>query len=170
MIWRRNRIPTITVQGDIAGVRGRGDQTGQPCLDSIRAKLPAGYPSRWAVPPKRAHASRRSMPWPNRGAGRCHAADDPSAEHIEGLLVCCRPTGVDWSGLVSSCSACHFTSGHARIHRLFGMIMRSSSSWWTRSTRTRKRPSAMDRYHRLGSASLPPHHPYGGGGYPRMIR
>ena len=45
VIWRRNRIPTITVQGDILGHVQAPVVTNQvnPALDSIRAKLPPGY-------------------------------------------------------------------------------------------------------------------------------
>jgi multidrug efflux pump len=45
VIWRRNRIPTITVQGDIFGQVQAPVVTSQlnPALDSIRAKLPPGY-------------------------------------------------------------------------------------------------------------------------------
>jgi multidrug efflux pump len=45
VIWRRNRIPTITVQGDILGHVQAPVVTSQisPALDPIRAKLPPGY-------------------------------------------------------------------------------------------------------------------------------
>jgi multidrug efflux pump len=45
VIWRRNRIPTITVQGDIRGQVQAPVVTKQvnPALDSIRGKLPPGY-------------------------------------------------------------------------------------------------------------------------------
>jgi len=45
VIWRRNRIPTITVQGDIVGHVQAPVVTRQlePALDPIRAKLPPGY-------------------------------------------------------------------------------------------------------------------------------
>jgi multidrug efflux pump len=45
VIWRRNREPTITVQGDIAGSLQAPVVSGQidPLLDPIRAQLPPGY-------------------------------------------------------------------------------------------------------------------------------
>ena len=45
VIWRRNRMPTITVQGDILGHVQAPVVTNQinPALDPIRAKLPPGY-------------------------------------------------------------------------------------------------------------------------------
>ena len=45
LIWRRNREPTITVQGDIVGNLQAPVVSGQidPKLDAIRAKLPPGY-------------------------------------------------------------------------------------------------------------------------------
>jgi len=45
VIWRRNRVPTITVQGDLFGNVQAPVVTNQiiPALDSIRAKLPPGY-------------------------------------------------------------------------------------------------------------------------------
>jgi multidrug efflux pump len=45
VIWRRNRIPTITVQGDILGHVQAPVVTSQisPALDPLRAKLPPGY-------------------------------------------------------------------------------------------------------------------------------
>ncbi|HET7845217.1 MAG TPA: efflux RND transporter permease subunit [Xanthomonadales bacterium] len=45
IIWRRNRLPTITVRGDIYGHVQPPTVTAQisPQLDAIRAKLPAGY-------------------------------------------------------------------------------------------------------------------------------
>jgi multidrug efflux pump len=45
VIWRRNRIPTITVQGDLRGHVQAPVVTNQidPALDPIRAKLPPGY-------------------------------------------------------------------------------------------------------------------------------
>ena len=45
LIWRRNREPTITVQGDIIGNLQAPVVSGQidPKLDAIRAKLPPGY-------------------------------------------------------------------------------------------------------------------------------
>jgi len=45
VIWRRNRVPTITVQGDLFGNVQAPVVTNQiiPALDSVRAKLPPGY-------------------------------------------------------------------------------------------------------------------------------
>jgi multidrug efflux pump len=45
IIWRRNRVPTITVRADIADNVQAPDVTMQinPELDAIRAKLPIGY-------------------------------------------------------------------------------------------------------------------------------
>ncbi|HEY7759680.1 MAG TPA: efflux RND transporter permease subunit, partial [Burkholderiales bacterium] len=45
LIWRRNREPTITVQGDILGHIQAPVVSNQidPALDAIREKLPAGY-------------------------------------------------------------------------------------------------------------------------------
>ena len=45
VIWRRNRMPTITVQGDIAGQIQAPVVTSQlnPQIEPIRAKLPFGY-------------------------------------------------------------------------------------------------------------------------------
>ena len=45
LIWRRNRVPTITVQGDIVGAVQAPVVSKQidPQLDAIRAKLPPGY-------------------------------------------------------------------------------------------------------------------------------
>ena len=45
MIWRRNRVPTITVQGDVAGTIQAPAVTAQieAALAGIRARLPAGY-------------------------------------------------------------------------------------------------------------------------------
>ena len=45
IIWRRNRLPTITVRGDIYGHVQPPTVTAQilPQLDAIRAKLPSGY-------------------------------------------------------------------------------------------------------------------------------
>ena len=45
VIWRRNRIPTITVQGDILGHVQAPVVTSQinPALEPIRTKLPPGY-------------------------------------------------------------------------------------------------------------------------------
>jgi len=45
LVWRRNRTPTITVQGDIVpGVQAPVvSQQIDPGLDAIRARLPAGY-------------------------------------------------------------------------------------------------------------------------------
>jgi len=45
LIWRRNREPTITVQGDIVGNLQAPVVSGQfdPKLEAIRAKLPPGY-------------------------------------------------------------------------------------------------------------------------------
>jgi multidrug efflux pump len=45
IIWRRNRLPTVTVRGDIYGGTTPATVTAQinPQLDSLRAQLPAGY-------------------------------------------------------------------------------------------------------------------------------
>ena len=45
VIWRRNRVPTITVQGDLFGNVQAPVVTNQiiPALDPVRAKLPPGY-------------------------------------------------------------------------------------------------------------------------------
>ncbi len=45
IIWRRNRLPTITVRGDIYGGPTPATVTAQidPQLDTLRAQLPAGY-------------------------------------------------------------------------------------------------------------------------------
>ena len=45
IIWRRNRLPTITVRGDIYGNLTAATVTEQiaPQLDSLRAQLPPGY-------------------------------------------------------------------------------------------------------------------------------
>lgn len=45
IIWRRNRLPTITVRGDTDGLMQPPTITAQidPSLETIRAKLPAGY-------------------------------------------------------------------------------------------------------------------------------
>jgi multidrug efflux pump len=45
IIWRRNRLPTITVRGDIYGNLTAATVTAQvaPQLDSLRAQLPPGY-------------------------------------------------------------------------------------------------------------------------------
>jgi len=45
IIWRRNRLPTITVRGDIYGGPTPATVTAQidPQLDALRAQLPAGY-------------------------------------------------------------------------------------------------------------------------------
>ncbi len=45
VIWRRNRVPTITVQGDLFGNVQAPVVTNQiiPALNSVRAKLPPGY-------------------------------------------------------------------------------------------------------------------------------
>ena len=45
VIWHRNRLPTVTVRGDIYGQATPPSVTAQiePTLASIRAKLPAGY-------------------------------------------------------------------------------------------------------------------------------
>jgi len=45
IIWRRNRLPTVTVRGDIYGGVTPATVTAQinPQLDTIRAQLPAGY-------------------------------------------------------------------------------------------------------------------------------
>jgi multidrug efflux pump len=45
IIWRRNRLPTITVRGDIYGGTTPATVTAQidPQLDTLRAQLPAGY-------------------------------------------------------------------------------------------------------------------------------
>jgi multidrug efflux pump len=45
IIWRRNRLPTITVRGDIYGGITPATVTAQinPLLDPIRAQLPPGY-------------------------------------------------------------------------------------------------------------------------------
>ena len=45
IIWRRNRLPTVTVRGDIYGGITPATVTAQinPQLDGIRAQLPAGY-------------------------------------------------------------------------------------------------------------------------------
>ncbi|MBL8533469.1 MAG: efflux RND transporter permease subunit, partial [Betaproteobacteria bacterium] len=45
VIWRRQRLPTITVQGDVAGSIQAAEVSEQinPQLDAIRAKLPPGY-------------------------------------------------------------------------------------------------------------------------------
>jgi len=44
-IWRRNRLPTVTVQADIRGGMQAPVVTGQinPQLDAVRAKLPPGF-------------------------------------------------------------------------------------------------------------------------------
>lgn len=45
VIWRRNRLPTITVRANLYGHKQAPDVTGtiSPTLDPIRAKLPLGY-------------------------------------------------------------------------------------------------------------------------------
>jgi multidrug efflux pump len=45
VVWRRNRLPTITVRSDLKGDAQGPDVTGrlEPRLDAIRAKLPFGY-------------------------------------------------------------------------------------------------------------------------------
>jgi multidrug efflux pump len=45
IIWRRNRLPTITVRGDIYGNLTAATVTAQiaPLLEPLRAQLPAGY-------------------------------------------------------------------------------------------------------------------------------
>jgi multidrug efflux pump len=45
IIWRRNRLPTVTVRGDIYGGITPATVTAQisPQLDAVRAQLPAGY-------------------------------------------------------------------------------------------------------------------------------
>ena len=45
IIWRRNRLPTVTVRGDIYGGTTPATVTAQisPQLDTVRAQLPAGY-------------------------------------------------------------------------------------------------------------------------------
>jgi len=45
IIWRRNRLPTVTVRGDIYGGVTPATVTAQilPQLESVRAQLPAGY-------------------------------------------------------------------------------------------------------------------------------
>ncbi|MBN8741578.1 MAG: multidrug transporter AcrB [Lysobacterales bacterium 69-70] len=45
IIWRRNRLPTITVRGDTDGLLQPPTITGQiePTLNMVRAQLPAGY-------------------------------------------------------------------------------------------------------------------------------
>jgi len=45
IIWRRNRLPTITVRGDTDGVMQPPSVTAaiDPTLEAVRAKLPAGY-------------------------------------------------------------------------------------------------------------------------------
>ena len=45
IIWHRDRLPTVTVRGDIYGDQTPPSVTAQilPTLDAIRAKLPAGY-------------------------------------------------------------------------------------------------------------------------------
>lgn len=45
MIWRRNRLPTITVSANIYGPRQAPDVTGEvvPGVEAIGAKLPVGY-------------------------------------------------------------------------------------------------------------------------------
>ena len=45
IIWRRNRLPTVTVRGDIYGGITPATVTAQisPQLDTVRAQLPAGY-------------------------------------------------------------------------------------------------------------------------------
>ncbi|HZP67093.1 MAG TPA: efflux RND transporter permease subunit [Rudaea sp.] len=45
IIWRRNRLPTVTVRGDIYGGLTPATVTAQiaPALDPVRAQLPAGY-------------------------------------------------------------------------------------------------------------------------------
>jgi multidrug efflux pump len=44
VLWRRNRVPTITVRGDVAGAEGP-DVTAQlkPQLDALAKELPLGY-------------------------------------------------------------------------------------------------------------------------------
>ena len=45
VIWRRNRVPTITVQGDVKGHIQAPVVSNQilPKLEAVRAKLPPGY-------------------------------------------------------------------------------------------------------------------------------
>jgi multidrug efflux pump len=45
IIWRRNRLPTVTVRGDIYGTTTAPTVTAQvlPQLDSIKASMPPGY-------------------------------------------------------------------------------------------------------------------------------
>jgi multidrug efflux pump len=45
IIWRRNRLPTVTVRGDIYGGMTPATVTAQilPLLDPVRAQLPSGY-------------------------------------------------------------------------------------------------------------------------------
>jgi len=45
IIWRRNRLPTVTVRGDLYGGITAATVTAQisPQLDALRAQLPAGY-------------------------------------------------------------------------------------------------------------------------------
>jgi len=45
IVWRRNRLPTVTVRGDIYGGVTPATVTAQvsPQLDGVRAQLPAGY-------------------------------------------------------------------------------------------------------------------------------
>ena len=45
IIWRRNRLPTVTVRGDLYGAVTAATVTAQiaPQLEAVRAQLPAGY-------------------------------------------------------------------------------------------------------------------------------
>jgi multidrug efflux pump len=46
IIWRRNRLPTITVRGDLADTKVQAPTIStalQPKIDELKAKLPAGY-------------------------------------------------------------------------------------------------------------------------------
>src|SRR6185295_11992712 len=44
VLWRRNRVPTMTVRADVAGAEGPDvTRSLQPKLDELRARLPLGY-------------------------------------------------------------------------------------------------------------------------------
>ncbi len=44
VLWRRNRVPTLTVRADVAGAEGPDvTKALQPAMDALAAKLPLGY-------------------------------------------------------------------------------------------------------------------------------
>ena len=66
LVWRRDRVPTLTVQADVvSGSTPEGAVASlAPEVEKLQASLPAAIALRWAAQSRKAPIHRlRSMPW-----------------------------------------------------------------------------------------------------------